>query len=305
MRFILVLFLVFVSFAASNVASPALAKTIEISPAYFDITVGKEGNEQSFDLFITNKTDKKIKVDLSSLDFKQTDPFGAIGFLGKEIGNYTYSLSSFLTYDKDSLEIESNKREKVVVNVVNRQDLSPGGHYAAVIVRQTPTQNSKQTVVSPALSSLIYLNKRGGERYNLSFKDVNFPKFPIVFSQPSTYLITLQNDGNVHLIPFGTADITDMFGRLIYKGVINEGSLRILPQSRRYIPVYSKKVATSIPFSINKLTIEGRDSLNKTKFSYEELFIYVNLWLVGGLTVALMIFVWAGRKYLKNQKSRG
>ncbi len=292
MRLFLVFFffLVFVSFAASNPAPPALAKTIEISPAYFDITVGKEGEEKSFELFITNKTDNKVKVDLSSLDFKQTDPYGAIGFLGKEIGNYTYSLSSFLTYDKDSLEIEPNKREKIVVSVVNRQDLSPGGHYAAVIVKQTPIESNKETIISPALSSLIYLNKSGGERYNLSFKDINFPNFPIVFSQPSTYLITFQNDGNVHLIPFGRADITDMFGRLVYKGIINEGSLRVLPQSRRYIPVYSKKVAPSAPLSINKLTIEGRDSLNKTKFSYEELFFYVNP-KFAVLLIAILIFI--------------
>lgn len=289
MRIILVSFIVLL-FLFSSV-STALAKTIEIYPAYVDIVLGDKGDEQSFDLFITNKTNKKIKVDFSSLDFKQTDPYGAIGFLGKEIGNYTYSLSSFLTFDNPSLEISSKEKKKLVVTVTNREDLSPGGHYAAVIIRQTPPEDDKNTLVSPALSSLVYLNKKGGERYNLSFKDINFPKLPIVFSYPSTYLITFQNDGNVHLTPYGRADITDIFGRLIYKGIINEGSIKVLPQSRRYIPVYSKKISQPFAISINKLSIEGRDSLDKTKFSYQDYHLYVNpafIFLLASIIVFLV-----------------
>src|SRR3989344_867997 len=145
----LVLFFLLISF------SKALANTIKISPAYVDVTLNKAGDEKSFEISITNKTDKKIRVDFSSLDFKQTDPFGAITFLGREIGNYTYSLSSFLTFDNPFLEIDKGKKKILVVTARNREDLSPGGHYAAVIVRQTSIDESEKTIISPALSSLI------------------------------------------------------------------------------------------------------------------------------------------------------
>lgn len=303
MRYLLAVGFLILFFFISTTS--VLAKTIEISPAFVDITLGEEGDEKSFEILITNKTNKKIKVDFSSLDFKQTDPSGAIGFLGKEIGNYTYSLSSFLTFDNPSLEINSGEKKKLTVTVTNREDLSPGGHYAAVIIRQNQSGDGKNTLVSPALSSLIYLNKKGGERYNLSFKDINFPKLPVVFSYPSTSLITFQNDGNVHLTPYGRADITDIFGRLIYKGIINEGSIKVLPQSRRYIPVYSKRISYSLPVSINKISISGHDSLNKTKFSYEELFIYVNpIFLVGLTTAPVLIALVIKRKRTSKGKKK-
>ena len=103
MRFIIFFFLVlsFLFKPSSQVwAQQKPANTIEISPAYVDVTLNEKGDEKSFEISITNRTDRKVRVDFSSLDFKQTDPSGALSFLGKEIGNYTYSLSSFLTFDK-------------------------------------------------------------------------------------------------------------------------------------------------------------------------------------------------------------
>lgn len=294
MRYLLIFLFAFLLLFVS--ASGVFAKTIELSPAFVDIVLERPGDEKSFNLFITNKTEKPIKVDFSSLDFKQTDPYGAIGFLGKDIGNYTYSLSSFLSFDNSFLEINSGERKKLIVTVRNREDLSPGGHYAAVIVRQVQAADRENTLISPALSSLIYLNKRGGERYNLSFKDINFPKLPVVFSYPGTYFITFQNDGNVHLIPYGRAEIKDFLGRTIRKGIINEGSFRILPSSRRFIPVYSKKISYSLPISINKLTVEGKDSLGKTNFFYEEVFIYLSPWFLVGAPALLVILAWILRR---------
>lgn len=295
MKYLISIFIIF-SFIFTFAPS-SYAKTIGIFPAYVDITLKSDKDEQSFDLYVKNKTDKAIKLDVSSLDFKQDDPYGSVAFLGKNLGNYTYSLSSFLTYDKNSFVLPSGKQERIVVTVKNREDLSPGGHYAAVIVRQTPPDGNKETVVSPALSSLIYLRKTGGERFNLSLKDINFPKLPIVFNYPNTYLLTMQNDGNVHLVPYGRADIKDMFGRMIFKGVINEGSLKVLPQSRRYIPVYSKKVEFSFPISINTLNLEGRDSIDKTKFSYTEVFIYINpVFAIALLGLVILIIIGIMRK---------
>jgi hypothetical protein len=301
MRRVLLIFLVLLLFL--TFVSSTHAKTIEISPAYTDITLESENDEKTFELSIKNKTDKAIRLDISSLDFKQDDPNGSIAFLGSSAGNYSYSLSSFLTYDKTSLELNPKETDKVLVTVKNRQDLSPGGHYAAVIVRQTPPDNNKETIVSPALSSLIYLRKTGGERFNLSFKDVSFPKLPVVFRYPSTYVLAMQNDGNVHLTPYGRADIKDLFGRTIYEGTINEGSIKVLPQSRRNIPVYSKKVSTSFPISVNRLVISGRDSLDKTKFSYEDAFIYINPVLILALPLlALIIIIFARKKHSRKAK---
>lgn len=281
------------------------ADSIRIEPAFVDVVLSEEDLEKTFDITITNNSDSPISIDLSSLDFKQSDDSRAgVGFLGKDIKDYSYALSSFLSFENKNLELLPREEREITVTVNNRQDLSPGGHYAAVIVSQRADAETKETKVTPALSSLVYLIKSGGERYNLSFKEVDFPNFPIVFSHPSTYFILLQNDGNVHLIPHGRADVTDLFGRLIFKGVINENSIKVLPQSRRSIPVLSKNVAFQLPLSINKLDIDGRDSLDKTKFFYQDYYLYVNPIFGGALIIGSIVFVWIVLRRKRRSKTK-
>ena len=281
------------------------ADSIKIEPAFIEVEMESTESAKEFVFTITNNSDKELSIDLSGIDFRQSDdPYGNVSFLGKEIKDYTYGLTSFISFTNNNLELKQQEKREINVTIANRQDLSPGGHYGAVIVRQRPGSSTDNTIVTPALSSLVYLTKKGGERYNLSFKDVDFPKIPIVFAHPSTYFILLQNDGNVHLTPYGRADITDIFGRLIYKGIINENSLKVLPKSRKYIPVYSKKVSTPVPISINKISIQGRDSLDKTKFSYQDYFLYINPVFGTGVIIGLIILVliWLKKRKTKNLK---
>lgn len=299
-RFIFIGLLVFVSFF---IVPKSFANTIRIEPAYIDVSLTEKDSEKTFDFFITNNSKEQISLELSTIDFRSTDPYGAIGFLGKEITDYSYALSSFLSFETNSIELDPYERKKVIITVKNRQDLSPGGHYAAIIVRQRNFEDNEKTLISPAVSSLVYLIKAGGERYNLSFKGVSFPKIPIVFSFPATYNLLLQNDGNVHLIPYGRAEITDIFGRLIHKGIINENSIRVLPQARRYIPAYSRKVGLSWPISINKINIVGRDSIDKTKFSYSEYFLYINPIFLGVIIFLPAVFFFR-KKYLDRRKKK-
>lgn len=275
----------------------SFANSIRIEPAFIEVDLEATDEAKSFEFFVTNNSAKHISIDLSGIDFRQSDdPYGSFSFLGKEIKDYSYGLTSFISFENNNLELGAGEKRIIEVTIANRKDLSPGGHYGAIIVRQRPGTSGDEPVVTPALSSIVYLIKKGGERYNLSFKEVDFPKIPIVFSQPSTYFILLQNDGNVHLTPYGRADIRDIFGRLIYKGIINENSLKVLPQSRKAIPVFTKNTAFQLPISINKLEIEGRDSLDKTKFSYKDYYLYVNpVFALVLLTTGAGVGVWLVR----------
>lgn len=277
-------------------------QALRMSPAYIDVTVGTLQDEEQVEFTLENRTKHPMSIDLFSLDFQQKDELGSIGFLGREIGNYTYSLSSFLTFKNPNVELEPGEKKIISVLITNRQDLAPGGHYAAVIARLRPTEG-EVTAVSPAVSALIYLTKVGGERYNLSFKAMNWPDSSVVFSYPATGFLTLQNDGNTHLTPYGTADIYDMFNRKIYKGIINEGSVKVLPQSIRRVPVYFKKIAFSFPISVNTLKVEGRDSTDKTKFSSTEVFIYINPYVLGGMVLFIIFSVFGLKKGIRRVKN--
>lgn len=294
-RLLLCIVVGFLGLFVAGFPSKVLAKGLTVAPAYVEIEVGK-AEEPTLELSYKNESDKPVTLELFPLDFHQKSPSGEISFSGKELDNYSYSLASFLSFESNTLTLEPGEKKMFKVKILNRPDLSPGGHYAAVVARVAAEPGETKPAVAPAISSLVYLRKVGGERFHLTLSDTDWSSFPVKFSIPSNLSLELRNDGNVHVIPYGRVEVTDMFGRLVYKGIINESSGIILPQSRRNILVNLRQVDKNLPLSFYKISINGRDSLNKTTFFFNDSFVYVSWWvrvipvvLVGGL-------VWWRRK---------
>jgi len=285
-----------VIFGTYNNVYAADKGTITIEPSLVDVTLEAASSEANIVFTLTNNGDKQITLEIFPLDFKQKDELGRIALLQENAGSYSYSLSSFLQFDTNTLELLPGEKKRVTATALNRMDLSPGGHYAAVIARLVP--EGKETAISPAVSSLVLLRKTGGERFSLFLKDVEWPKGSISFTYKRYIRMLFQNEGNIHLVPYGRVEIKDMFGRLLYKGVINSPSDKIFPESRRYISVEMKKIAESLPFSFNTFTIRGNDSLKEVTFQYDTSFVYISptlLFLIIGIP-ALFVVVRLRRK---------
>ena len=296
----------------SVLAKPVLAKptkksaSLEVKPAYVEMVLKKPLEEKDIELTFINHSQDTLKLEIFPIDFKQQDPTGLLSFLGKEASQwYSYSLSSFLSFETNLLLLNPGEEKIFTIKAINREDLSPGGHYAAVVARiiSRPQAKRNTSVLSPAVSSLILLRKTGGEKFNLSLLEVDWPKGMFAFNYHKVMELTFQNRGNVHLVPYGRVEIRDIFNRLLYKGVINVNSTRVFPESRRYIEARLKKINPSFPLSINQLEIKGQDSLKKTQFIYRDSFIYFNqLLLVLLIFVPLLIYVMLKKTRKKNEK---
>lgn len=272
--------------------------SLEVSPAYIDINLEKPDEVQNVQIVFTNHSKSPLTLQVFPIDFKQADDFGAIQLLTAP-GSYSYSLSSFLSLESDTVLLDAGQKKSFAVTIKNREDLSPGGHYAAVVAKVVDSSKNDLPSVSPAVSSLILLRKMGGERFNMSLKDVNWPENTVVFEYPNQINVTFQNEGNIHIIPYGRIDITDMFGRLIFKGIVNTSSLAVFPESRRHIFVDMQQVEKALPISINTIKVEGQDSLRKVNYKYSETFFYVN-----PLVVLIIVIVFAGLIWMKVRKRR-
>jgi hypothetical protein len=248
---------------------------LTVSPAFTDITLEQPDEEKTIKLTLHNSSLEIVTLELYPIDFKQQNEFGGVGFLGKDTaGGYSYSLSSFLTLETTSVSLRGNEERTVKVSIKNREDLSPGGHYAAIVAK-VGGLDAAQTSVAPSVSSLILLRKSGGERFNLSLVKAALPAL-FSFTHPKKVELLFQNEGNIHLTPYGTIEVRDLWDQLVYKGVINTSSLKILPESRRYITVELYPVNTSWPVSINSVRISGQDSLKKVTYLYSGAYIYIN-----------------------------
>ena len=277
MRYIFILFIIFLISPIKIYAQGTGG--INVNPAFIDVEVEDPLERKVFQITYKNNGTDIIELEIFPVDFTQTDERGTIGFLGREAGSYQYSLSSFLSFETNSVILDPGETKSINTTVSNRKDLSPGGHYSAIVGRIVPnesTTSATTTKIAPAVSSLVYLVKKGGESYNLSLKDVDWPKYPVVFNIPSTLVLTFQNEGNVHLTPFGTILVKDMLGREVFKGSLNNSSFKVMPSSRRIIPGYLNKLETIIPISFMTMEIQGTDFGKNTNFVFRESFIYIN-----------------------------
>lgn len=250
---------------------------LELYPAFSEVVLSQPEQEETIEITVSNKNDFPVSLKVSPLDFKQTGTNGQIDFIGQNTRSYSYSLTSFLTFEKTDFVLEPMSSDKIRVFAKNRDDLSPGGHYAAVIVKVDPAAvKEDETAVTYALSSLILLRKVGGELYNLSLTETPWAEGLVHFELPKTINLLFQNEGNVHLTPYGRVDVYDMFGRSVAKGIINTSSQRVFPESRRYIQVDMEAQHFVLPVSVNRITIQGKDSLQKTSYAHSSLYVHVD-----------------------------
>jgi hypothetical protein len=151
--------------------------------------------------------------------------------------------------------------------------------------------------VNQALATLIYVQKTGGEKKSLVLKGadsgVSWWKFEKKIN------VRFENNGNVHLVPRGKIEIKDSGKRIVGKGVINEGSVIVLPDSFRKIEVLTEfffkwhwpgKYSTEIGYRY-----DGKDDF---EISEGSTFYFGVEGVIIGLFLGLIavVFVWKVRK---------
>src|SRR6185295_9536113 len=93
---------------------------LEVAPAYVDVSVKDPQEEQTFKLSYSNKSSLPMQLEFFPIDFRQTDPRGTIGFLGTESKTYSYSLSSFISFETDVLQLDPGETKSIDITIKNR-----------------------------------------------------------------------------------------------------------------------------------------------------------------------------------------
>jgi hypothetical protein len=212
-----------------------------VTPAFQDATVS---GTTSVDLSIqlSNHTPADQSFALSVADFGSLNESGGVAFLGTTPNELDrpYGLVSWLQLDRNVAFVPAGGTVTIGVTVENRDSLSPGGHYGAVLATAvtdtgTPQNVGTQIGLHEVLSSLILVTKTGGALPDLKLVSESFQRSPLTL--PNTLLQRFQDAGNQHVVPRGTVEIRDPLGRLVKSGALNENSFFILPESFRQIPV--------------------------------------------------------------------
>lgn len=220
-------------------ATAASNGSITISPFLKEIRFTANEPTKEFSVSLTNNTKITQEFSLNALDFGSLNETGGIVFAGSNSNSLInkYGLANWLTLGTQSITIEPGKTATIPVAIINDVSMKPGGHYAAIVasVRTPETSSSNVIGVNQKLSSLIFATKMGGEKYDLTLKDIDVSGG--IFKLPSQVKLRFYNPGNVHIVPRGIVKIISPNGTVVSQGVINEESSYVLPETTRQLTV--------------------------------------------------------------------
>lgn len=300
----LFIFLLFCSFSLDVRAEGG--GTLSVSPLFIDISLGEGEKMKDFHLDVSNTTREPVVLRLSLVDFGSLNESGGIAFLGKDGGgDNRYALASWIVPERDVVTLLPDMTETLKFTVENRESLSPGGHYGAVLfsVEREGRSNQdtlSQVSVNPTFSALVFAKKEGGVQYKLDVKQWNFDQYSWRSGLPERMALRFQNSGNVDVTPRGRVIMTDPLGRLVAKGILNEDSARILPESFR---MYRARLTSLFPCIIPgfySVTTEYRfDGQERAEMLPEQRFFAWGVALWWGVTSALIL---GGTRFLRRIK---
>lgn len=280
-------------------------KGFSMSPFFQEVNLNRDQDQSSFVLEISNNTQTSAMFKLSVLDFGSLDETGGVAFLGSgDDFKNKYSLASWVSLEKDAVILEAGEKQSVKVTIENKESLSPGGHYAAVMAKMVNEDNgsgSESSIIAldPSFASLIFVRKIGGEIFNLNLVDQEIEKNPL--SLPSNVKLRFQNTGNVHVSPRGIVRLIDPFGKEISKGIINQESAIILPETfRKFTTELSQNYPIFFPGRY-QLSVEYRFD-GKDDFETRQQYFYffpIKIMLITFGLVVLIIFGW--KKFNKRE----
>lgn len=223
------------SSGSSFAANPP--NTITVLPQLTQLDLSKDAPQTQ--IFYTNNASFTVELALSVQDVRELEDRSPVGILDpKEAANYKYSLSSWVYLDKQTLILSPGETKPIKVTVT-KDKLSPGGHYGSILAEIKASDQAKKAVkIKGVLASLLFVRASTGNEH----EEAKIPFFGIEnqgIHFPESFIFRFQNTGNVDLTPYGTVTVTDMSGKTVAKGIVNEGSLITLPEAiRKYaVPV--------------------------------------------------------------------
>lgn len=295
-------------FAADG--NPKAPQGITVSPAFqqIDIKGGQDKRPVTFKITNNESTDQHLA--LSAADFNTLGESGGLFFVGTNPTELQkkYGLAKWLSLPQKDLTIKSHQSITINASILNLPDLSPGGHYGALMIsagnNSSEASGNNKIALHPIASSLMFVTKLGGDTHSLSLASVEVPHN--IFKLPKTVKLRFHNTGNSHVVPRGVVTLTDARGNTVKKGIINSDSNIILPETYRqfYVPLSDVSDAKSI--GKYSLKVDFRfDGMNLYR-AYQTNLIYVPLiFLIVILLLVAALIVLVAKKGLPRKIRRG
>lgn len=275
---------------------------ISVEPFLSDLVFEEGETEKPFTVTLSNNSSVETRFGVFAVDFGSLDTSAGVAFLGaaRDIER-SYEKAEWISLETDMVTLPAGETRELHGKLVNTPDLSPGGHYGAILFS---AKGADALQVGPAniaidqrISALVFLKKRGGERYGMELS--GFKPRSDLFGLTRSADFSFKNTGNVHIVPRGRIDLVDPWGRLVRKGIVNEDSSIILPASERLFSTSLRTVTEAwIPGRYTLRFAYRYDGKEENEMLQESIFIFPPLSvasLAGIFVLGGGVLIW--RKY--------
>jgi hypothetical protein len=279
---------------AQAATSNQQASNITVRPFLQELSLNSDESSKQFELTVSNNSTFKQVFHLSTVDFGALNETGGLVFEGANSKqfNHQYGLAKWLSIGQNDFELAADKSANITIRVNNDTDLAPGAHYAAVIVSASRSVAPvEQLTITPKVSSLVFLTKHGGEKYDIHLASVSHNGK--LWRPPSLVNLRLKSTGNTYIIPRGVVSLKQG-KRILAKGIINPQSSIVLPQSIRAFDVPLSTVASankSLLLTHYAIQVDYRYDGNPNFATRTYPQFYINKTQVLGLLVIVIVIV--------------
>lgn len=201
-----------------------------LQPAKVEVFL-KPGEERTEVFTFTNRTENTRDFVINLEDFTSGEGEDAIRLLGEEEG--PFSLKKFLFPEVTSFTLKPNEQIKLPVVIRVPFDAEPGGRFGSVIFKLDSSSDLPGVTTVSRVGALILAQIEGDivEDSTLLDYKVNDRKGGVFLKGPFQFKIDVENNGNVHTVPWAMINISNMTGKLVESVPIS--AYFILPGSKR------------------------------------------------------------------------
>jgi len=206
-----------------------------LGPSKIEIDISP-GEGVSRNIMVTNRLGRTMDFKIEVEDFSGSYDFdNPVVWFGSEDG--PYPLRNYITPEIEKFTLEQGQRIVIPVEINIPEDSEAGGLYASVLVSNVPSdreieENKSGTIAISRLGTLFFVKVEGNINEYGFLKDFRTIGGKNIYEKgPVSFAAVFQNEGNVHLAPYGRIDIENILGKKV--GEIEVKNFMVMPNSAR------------------------------------------------------------------------
>ena len=268
-------------------------RTMTITPptAEFSLNPGQTTEGQ---MKITNDSPNPITFNVGVQDYIVVDTLGTPNILAPNTLNSKYSAASWIGVTPSKFTVKPGQKQVIDYFLQVPKNAKPGGHYAAAIyTAETKGEAQTGSAVTAQIGTLFYITVKGpiSETATVS----KFFANPFQEYGPVKILTQIKNNGDLHISPKGTIQISGLF----FNKSEDLPTHNIFPETARD---FENTVGKTLMLGRYKAVLLASYGVNNNLPLTATLYFWVFPWRIALIIILLLIAIILGGKYYRKRK---